>query len=287
MFHRLHRVPVSRPRPGRAASVLRALVPVQGAAIAALLAAAPLLRAEPVADITYDSIAGQVRARNPDLDAARLAIDEATGRMRNAGRLEHPELQVAPRYNTTSSERGLEIGLSQKFPVTSRLKLEKNLGATEVESARQEIREVENQLIGRARAALVRVLAARQRKDLLEQQARLSAELADFIAAAAERGEASTLEAGQARLVAVALRRRDHARGEIAVAPGALEGGRLLRGLTPESLRELLDERLSAPPETPAEAAAAGSESVVTTASEEPHADSVEAISADAARPAA
>ena len=71
--------------------------------------------------------------------------------------------------------------------------------------------------------------------------------------------------------------------GTISVA----EGGRLLRGLTPESLRELLDERLSAPPETPAEAAAAGSESVVTTASEEPHADSVEAISADAARPAA
>jgi outer membrane protein, heavy metal efflux system len=160
------------------------------------------LSAEPAPVVTLESIGVRVRSQNPDLAAARLMIDEAMGRMRNTGRLENPELQVGPRYNATSAERGLEVAINQKFPVTNRLKLEKNLGATEVESARVEIREVENQLIGAARSAMVRVLAVRQRKDLLEQQSKLATELADFISAAAQRGESSALGAGQARLEA-------------------------------------------------------------------------------------
>ncbi len=158
------------------------------------------LSAEPATVVTLQNIGDRVRQQNPDLAAARLTIDEVIGRMRNAGRLQNPELQVGPRYNASSNERGLEVGLNQKFPITNRLKLEKDLGVTEVESARLEIREVENQLIGEARAAMIRVLASRQRKDLLEQQSKLSTELADFISDAAKRGEASTLDAGQARL---------------------------------------------------------------------------------------
>lgn len=172
--------------------------------LACILALHPL-SAEPATVVTLQSIGDRVRSQNPDLSAVRLIIDEACGRMRNAGRLDNPELQVGPRYNATSSERGIEVGLNQKFPVTTLLKLEKNLGATEVESARVEVREVENQLIGQARAAMVRVLAARQRRDLLEQQSKLSTELSDFISSAAKRGEASTLDAGQARLEAARL----------------------------------------------------------------------------------
>ncbi len=169
--------------------------------MACMLATIPL-SAKPATVVTLNSISARVRSQNPDLAAARLTIDEAIGRMKNTGHLENPELQIGPRYNATSTERGLEIGLSQKFPVTNRLKLEKNVGVTEVESSRQEIREVENQLIGEARAAMVLVLAARERRDLLEQQSRLSSKLADFISDAAQRGEASNLDAGQARLEA-------------------------------------------------------------------------------------
>ena len=174
-------------------------------ALAYGLLATPTLLAAPAAVVTLHSIGDRVRAQNPDLAAARLTIDEAIGRMKQAGRLENPELQAGPRYNATSAERGIELGLSQKFPVTKRLTLEKNLGVTEVESARQEIREVENQLIGEARAAMVRVLAIRQRRDLLDQQSKLATELADFLSAAANRGESSTLEAGQARIEAARL----------------------------------------------------------------------------------
>lgn len=165
------------------------------------LAIQPLL-GKPGTVVTLATVGDRVRAQNPNLAAARLTIDEAIGRMRQAGRLENPDLEIGTQYNTTSAERGLEIGFSQRFPVTNRLKLEKDRGATAVMAAQTEIREVENQLIGEARAALVRVLAVRERKTLLEQQTGLSRELADFIDEVAKKGEASVIEAGQARLEA-------------------------------------------------------------------------------------
>lgn len=160
------------------------------------------LQGEPGTVVTLATVGDRVRAQNPDLAAARLMIDEAVGRMKQAGRLENPDLEIEAGYNATSAERGLEIGISQKFPVTNRLKLEKDRGATAVMAAQTEIREVENKLIGDAREALVQVLAVRERKALLEQQTELSRELADFIDEVAKKGEASVIEAGQARLEA-------------------------------------------------------------------------------------
>ena len=171
----------------------------------ALLTVIPRLGAEPAPVVTLEGIPRLVHSSNPDLAAARFIIDEAIGRMRQAGRLENPDLEIGSHYNGTSRERGIQVALSQKFPVTHRLQWEENLGATGAEAARQEIREVENQLIGEARTAMVRILALRQRKDLIVQQSALSRELADFISDAAERGEASRIHAGQALLEASRL----------------------------------------------------------------------------------
>ncbi len=164
------------------------------------------LTAQPVPIITLSHIPDLVRQQNPELAAARLKINEAIGRMHHAGRLENPELQVNPRYNATSTERGLEFAISQKFPITNRLTLEKQLGVTEVDSARMEIREVENQLMGEAQTTMIRVLAVRQRMNLLQQQSKLAEQLADHLSAAAKRGEASLLDAGQARLEAARVK---------------------------------------------------------------------------------
>lgn len=158
--------------------------------------------AEPGAVVTLASVDDRVRAQNPDLRAARFMIDEAIGKKRQAGRLENPELETELEHNAGFTERRFEIGLSQKFPVTNRLKLQKNLGSTGVMAARAEVREVENQLVGEAKSALVRVLALRERKKLLDQQATLSKELADFISETAKKGEGSFIDAGQAKLEA-------------------------------------------------------------------------------------
>lgn len=170
--------------------------------VTGLICSSARLLAEPGTVVTLSSIGDRVRAQNPDLAAARLTIDEAVGRMKQSGRLENPQLESGFEHNTMFSEGLLELGISQKFPVTNRLKLEKSLGATEVQAAQTEVREITNQLVGQANAALVRVLAVRQRKELLNEQAGLANELADFISESAKKGEASSLEAGQAKLEA-------------------------------------------------------------------------------------
>ncbi|MBB5350857.1 cobalt-zinc-cadmium efflux system outer membrane protein [Haloferula luteola] len=150
--------------------------------------------------VTLDSVAQRVRADNPQLAAASCAIDEALGHARQAGRLENPELEVEMEHNDRFSERRLELGLSQRFPVTHRLRLERDLGATEVQAAQREVAEATNALIGEARTAVVEVLALRGRQDLVRKQEELAQELADFTAEIAEKGEGSVLDAGQARL---------------------------------------------------------------------------------------
>lgn len=171
--------------------------------LAGIIACAPArLQAEPGTIITLRNIADRVRTDNPDLKAARFIIDEAVGKLHQSGRLENPELISELENNTGLDSGRVELGLSQKLPVTNRLKLEKNLGNTQVLAAKAEVREFTNRLVGEAGEALVHVLAIRERQKLLAKQSTLSKELADFISESAKKGEASSLDAGQARLEA-------------------------------------------------------------------------------------
>ncbi len=151
--------------------------------------------------VTFDNIPHRVRRDNPHLAAARLRIQEAIGHMQQAGRRSNPELEGGFARNATR-EGSLEIALSQRFPITNRLQLEKNISAIELKAAEAEVREVERLLVGEARRALVEVLTFRQRRALLKQQAAVSTKLAEFIKQAAEKGEESPIDAAQSRLEA-------------------------------------------------------------------------------------
>ena len=174
----------------------------------ALLALASMvypLRAEPAVIVTLSSIGDRIRAQNPDLAAARLRIQEALGRMNQSGRLSNPEIETGIEHNPRFREGKFEIGVSQRFPITDRLRLEKDVSLTELKSSEAEVREVERQLIGQAREAVVKVLATRQRRQLLREQSGVSREFADFLSEAAGKGEGSSLDAGQAKLEATSL----------------------------------------------------------------------------------
>lgn len=174
----------------------------------ALLALASMvypLRAEPAVIVSLASIGDRIRAQNPDLAAARLRIQEALGRMNQSGRLSNPEIETGIEHNPRFREGKFEIGVSQRFPITDRLRLEKDVSLTELKSSVAEVREVERQLTGQAREAVVKVLATRQRRQLLREQSGVFREFADFLSEAAEKGEGSSLDAGQAKLEATSL----------------------------------------------------------------------------------
>ena len=174
-------------------------------ALFALLTVNTRLMAEPSLVITLAGVTERVRAQNPDLAAARLRIGEAMGRMKQAGRLKNPELETSLEQNVDFREGKLELGFSQRFPVTGRLGLEKEISATHLKAAEMEVREVERQLVARAKTSVIRVLAFRQRRELLRNQIALASEFSEKLSAASQKGEGSALDAATARLEAAGL----------------------------------------------------------------------------------
>lgn len=172
------------------------LIPM-GTLMALSLPVTPCAAAEVV---TLRSLDAKVRTQNPALAAARMMIHEALGLKKQSGRLQNPELEF--QHSDQFGERSSSIGISQLFPITNRLHLEKQLGATQVRAAEMEVAEVENQLVGQAKATMVELLALRERKTLIRKQSALAREWVRFLKEATAQGERSSLEAGQMKLQA-------------------------------------------------------------------------------------
>lgn len=158
------------------------------------------LRGEPSLVLSLDFLSDRIHKQNPDLAAARVRIQEALGRVRQAGRLANPELQLSVEHNKDFNEGRVELGFSQRFPVTDRLRLEKSLSLANVAIAETEVLEFERRIVAQARAAFIEVLAIRERRGLLESQVKVTDELAGAVRQAAAKGEGSLLEAGQAAI---------------------------------------------------------------------------------------
>lgn len=163
------------------------------------------LHAQPVVVVTLSTVGDRVRTQNPELAAARLQIQEAGSRAKQSGRLPNPNFETAFEHNPSFRERKLEVGFTQRFPITHRLSLEKNLSAIELRAAEAEVREIERRLAAEAREAVVKVLTTRQRCDLLRAQTTLMRQFATALTDSAQKGETSPLDAGQASLNAASL----------------------------------------------------------------------------------
>jgi cobalt-zinc-cadmium efflux system outer membrane protein len=167
-------------------------------ALALLLAAAPLtLNAFP--PLTVDSAISLALERNLELVAARKAIAEAEARVAAAGKWSNPELQAGvsagPERQST-----LSVGLTQSFPLTARLSLEKAVSAAELEKARAEVALIEWELGGEVRVAMINHIAAREALALTQAQVETAARASGFTAERVKEGQASSLEAATALL---------------------------------------------------------------------------------------
>lgn len=157
------------------------------------------------ADLSLDGIAARVRSHNPVLKAARLVVEEARGRQLGSGRLPNPTLETSFQNESRVSPRALLFGLDQSFPITNRLKLEKQLSGELVTAAEFEVRDVERRLIAEAREQAVRIVAIDQQRILRQQQRELAQKLSDFVKDRASKGELSSLDAAQAQVDAQRL----------------------------------------------------------------------------------
>jgi outer membrane protein, heavy metal efflux system len=155
--------------------------------------------------LTLEGAAAYAVAHNPSLAAARYRIEEARGRLDNAGRLTNPEAEFEFAQNPRAPERSFGVAWVQKFPVTNRLRLEKAVSRAELVAAEAEVREAERKIAGQARTVAVKLLALKKQRGLRDQQITNSKELSDFMTRRVQAGEAGVVDAAQVDLEAKQL----------------------------------------------------------------------------------
>ena len=176
-----------------------AFILMQGFLLEAGSSLDPSLSSDSVA-LTLESIPQEVVDRNLDLKAARWTIESARKRMQQSGRLSNPSIQTTYQDNARTSERSVGFGIQQSFPVTARLRLEKNVARNQIQEAQAEVATVARRRIESALEFGVLLLGIHHRQDVLKDQIRLAEELATFLETQSKRAEASPLDATHAAL---------------------------------------------------------------------------------------
>ncbi len=155
--------------------------------------------------LTLESAPTYALSHNPALAAARLRIDEARGRLNQAGRLSNPEVELELNRNLRAPEGAVGVTLVQKFPLTARLRLEKAVTRAELAAADAEVRNAERKLVADVRIAAVKLLALGGQQALRTRQLGNSRELSIFTRKRMESGEASLVDASLVDLEAQQL----------------------------------------------------------------------------------
>ncbi len=176
--------------------------PARLTALAMLLGVAGAAWGGPV--FTGNSAVRYALEKNRTLAAARLMLAAAEARARGAGRLANPDLEIVVAGGQDFEGR-IEVGLMQRFPLTARLRLEKEISALEIEAARCEIAEQERAITEQVREAFVALTRAREVHVLRKRQVELNTTFADSLGRRVTEGLASTLDAGEASLEAKQL----------------------------------------------------------------------------------
>jgi outer membrane protein, heavy metal efflux system len=165
-----------------------------------LILICPLVLAAGDLSVDLSSLPAHTRKHNPGLAAARLRISEAQGRLLGSGRLANPEAGINFTHDRRFEEGTIGVSLDQKFPLTSRLQLEKSLSKQLVTAAELEVQDMERKLIAEVQVLAVKLVSHEQQILLRNQQTELAQKLSKFAADGAAAGELSALDAAQAQV---------------------------------------------------------------------------------------
>lgn len=161
--------------------------------------------AQPALILTESMIADRIRSQNPELKAARWKIQEALGQWQQSGRQSRPSLDVQWSHDSRLREGEMKIGVSRSFPVTDRLKWEKQIGKSQLEAAEMEVRGVEQQLVTEAKSIMIQVSAIKNRRQWIVEEQQEARAFALQLQQNQQRAEASALDAAQAKIDAASL----------------------------------------------------------------------------------
>ena len=156
-------------------------------------------------ELSVESAVAMAIRENKELSTARLLLNEALGRGRRAGVLSNPELEMEVAGGKDFEGRVM-TGITQRFPLTARLRLERQLSELDVKMADLEVRVAEWKLILAVRRAFYAAAAAQEAQAISLRQANQADDLVKSVAEGVNAGFRSELDLLEANLSASAMR---------------------------------------------------------------------------------
>ena len=201
--------------------------------------------------IAYSELSGAVKG-NLAWAAARYRIDEARARLLQSGRLPNPEIEIEGSHDTKFREGTFGLALTQAFPLTARLDLERAVSRAELAVAEAEVNDALRMLEGKARTIGVRYLVMKEQLTVHERNRMVATELAASLEASTAAGEVPATDGSQAML--------EVAQSSLAIGKLEAEAERILAELHPilgldPSVPVVLEGALGGPVESPSQGA--------------------------------
>lgn len=202
---------------------------------------------DPVQGTSSNELVRRALASNGELAAARLEIERARGRLRQAGLRPNPTLdfeQTTGRFTGSNGETETSVGLAVPLELGGKRRKRIELAQAEFQAAEAEVADRERRLTNEVLALYSEALAGIRELSTLEELNDLDLQTTRFVQARVNEGETAPIELNQLRVEIERLRSRR------ALVEGRLQSAMLrlksLTGVPPQELLRLR-ENISTP----------------------------------------
>lgn len=193
---------------------------------------------DPVQGASANEIVRRALTANGELAAARLEIERARARLRQAGLRPNPTIDVEQstgRFTGSAGESEVSVGIAVPIELGGKRRRRIELARAELEASQAEVADRERRLTNEVRALYAEALASIRELSTLEELNDLDLQTTRFVQARVNEGETAPIELNQLRVEVERLRSRR------ALVEGRLRGTLLrLKSLTGIGPSEIL-----------------------------------------------
>jgi outer membrane protein, heavy metal efflux system len=165
------------------------------AALVVLIVGPPMTaaRAQTAADLTVDALIQRALDRHPDLDAAKLDVEAAQGRVRQAGLRPNPMLDLSGQQSL-GSDNNIMVGITLPLDLNGRKEGRVGVAERELDMKRAQLAERERKLRGDLRLKAAEVLAARRNLETIRDLLETNRRAVEIVGARVREGAVPTLD---------------------------------------------------------------------------------------------
>jgi outer membrane protein, heavy metal efflux system len=144
-------------------------------------------------DLTVDALIQRALDRHPDLDAAKLDVEAAQGRIRQAGLRPNPMLDLSGQ-KSLGSDNNIMVGVTLPLDLNGRKEGRVGVAERELDMKRAQLAERERKLRGDLRLKAAEVLAARRNLGTIRDLLEINRRAVEIVSARAREGAVPSLD---------------------------------------------------------------------------------------------